>query len=335
MLNALPHKMRFINITRPGGPEVLEVAETSLPQPKTGEVLIKVMAAGINRADLNQREGNYPPPPDASPIMGLEVAGVIVSMGDNVTEYKPGDKVCVLTHGGGYAEYVTAPEVLCLPVPGSFSMEQAAVLPEAAMTVWSNLFMRGNLSKGETVLIHGGSSGIGTFAIQYATALGCKVITTAGSKEKCEKVSVLGAHLAINYHETDFVEAVKAFTRGRGVDVILDIVGGDYTARNIRCLAMDGRICQVSWQQGKQVTIDLVELSRRRGWLTGAFLRPRPLKEKQAIVEALKQHIWPLYQNGTLAPVIDTVYPFEKAADAHRDMAASQHIGKLVLSLKH
>ncbi len=332
--NTLPTSMRFIDIEQPGAPEVMRVAECALPELKPDEVLIKVAAAGINRADLNQREGSYPPPPDASPIMGLEAAGTLVALGKNVTTHKIGDRVCVLTHGGAYAEYVAAPAVLCLPIPQGFTMVEAASLPEAAMTVWSNLFMSAKLQRGDTVLIHGGTSGIGTCAIQFALAHGCKVIATAGSESKCAAIRELGADLAINYRHSDFVEEALKFTQKRGVDVVLDIVGGEYTARNIRTLAMDGRITQVSWQQGSKVTLDLVELSRRRGWLTGAFLRPRPIDQKQQIVDELKQHIWPLYSDGTLHPIVDKVYPYTQVIQAHKDMANSQHIGKLVLSFE-
>lgn len=329
----LPSTMRFIAIQRPGAPEVMQLAEGPLPVPREEEVLIKVAAAGINRADLGQREGSYPPPADASPIMGLEAAGTIVALGKGVKQRQLGERVCVLTHGGAYAEYVTAPAVLCFDIPSEFSMELAAALPEAAMTVWSNIFMSGQLTAGETLLVHGGTGGIGSCAIQYALAFGCKVIATAGSQQKCQAILDLGANLAIDYTQTNFVAEALKFTGDRGVNLVLDIIGGDYTGRNISTLAMDGRIAQISWQQSSKVTIDLIELSRRRAILTGAFLRPRSLAQKQLIVEQLKQHVWPLYNNGRIKPIIAKVYPLEQVVQAHKDMAASRHIGKLILAL--
>jgi NADPH2:quinone reductase len=279
-----------------------------------------------------QRAGKYPPPPDASPILGLEVAGEIAAIGDSVTQWNPGDRVCSLTHGGGYAEYVAVHSSHCLPVPSGFSMVEAAALPEAAMTVWSNIFDRARLRPGETLLVHGGASGVGSFAIQYAVAFGNKVFATAGGETKCAAVRKLGAQ-AIDYRREDFVNAVLAASQDRGADVILDIIGGGYTLRNLHAVARDGRIAQVSWQDGNLVQIDLALLARKRATLTGSHLRPRTIQEKAAIVAALREKIWPLYNSGQIHPLIYAVFPLEEAAAAHQAMASGDHLGKLVLSV--
>jgi NADPH2:quinone reductase len=325
--------MRYIAIDHPGGPEVMHIAEGPLPTIGPVEVLIRVAAAGLNRADLMQRAGKYPPPPDASPILGLEVSGEIAAVGDAVKQWKPGDRVCSLTHGGGYAEYVAVPASHCLPVPQGFTMAEAAALPEAAMTVWSNIFDRAHLQPGETILIHGGTSGVGSFAIQYAVAFGSTAFATAGGETKCAAVRDLGAR-AIDYRSEDFVKAVRAATENRGVDVILDIVGGDYTLRNLHALAQDGRIAQVSWQNGNMVEIDLALLARKRATLTGSHLRPRTTENKAAIVAALREKVWPLYESGLIRPLIHATYPLEEGAAAHRELAAGRHIGKIVLTLR-
>jgi NADPH:quinone reductase len=325
--------MRLIEADGPGGPEVLHIAEGPVPAFGPDDVLIRVAAAGLNRADLMQRAGKYPPPPDASPILGLEVAGEIAARGDAVTQWEPGDKVCSLTHGGGYAEYVAVPASHCLPVPQGFSMVEAAALPEAAMTVWSNIFDRAHLKPGETLLVHGGTSGVGSFAIQYAVAFGSPTFATAGGETKCAAVRKFGAQ-AIDYRSEDFVQAVLAATEGRGVDVILDIIGGDYTLRNLHAIAKDGRIAQVSWQDGNMVQIDLALMARKRATLTGSHLRPRTREDKAAIVAALRDKVWPLYEGGGIRPLIHAVYPLEEAAAAHREMAAGSHIGKIVLTVR-
>jgi NADPH2:quinone reductase len=324
--------MKFISVDQPGGPEMLRMAQGPVPTIGPGEVLVRVAAAGLNRADLAQRAGKYPPPPDASPILGLEVSGEITAVGEAVTQWKVGGRVCSLTHGGGYAEYVAVAASHCLPVPQGFSMVEAAALPEAAMTVWSNVFDRAHLSPGETLLVHGGTSSVGSFAIQYAVAFGNTVFATAGGEAKCAAVRKLGAQ-AIDYRSEDFVVAIAEATQGRGVDVILDIIGGDYTLRNLNCMAMDGRIAQVSWQNGSMVEIDLALMARRRATLTGSHLRPRTRENKAAIVAALREKIWPLYESGKIRPLIHAVFPLERAADAHREMEGGNHIGKIVLTI--
>jgi NADPH2:quinone reductase len=329
-----PTKMRYVAVAQPGGPEEMHIAEGPIPACGGNEVLIHIAAAGLNRADLMQRAGKYPPPPDASPILGLEVAGEIAAAGDAVTQWKAGDKVCSLTHGGGYAEYVAVPANHCLPVPKGFSMAEAAALPEAAMTVWSNIFATAHLERGETLLVHGGTSGVGSFAVQYGVALGSRVFATAGGEAKCAAVRNLGAE-AIDHRSEDFVQVIHAATQNRGVDVILDIIGGDYTLRNLHALAQDGRIAQVSWQNGNMAEIDLALLARKRAVLTGSHLRPRTTEDKAAIVAALRERIWPLYESGQIRPLIYAVFPFDQAAAAHTEMAGGAHIGKIVLSWEH
>jgi NADPH2:quinone reductase len=324
--------MKAITITQPGRPEVLQVTERPTPAPKPGEVLIKVMAAGINRPDVAQRKGNYPPPAGApQDIPGLEIAGIVAEVGAEITRWKVGDEVCALVIGGGYAEYCTAPEGQCLPVPENLSFAEAASLPETFFTVWSNVFDRGRLQPGETLLVHGGSSGIGITAIQMATALGSKVYVTAGSDEKCKFCESLGAAKAINYKQESFAEAIAKLTDGRGVDVILDMIGGDYTAPNIKSLANDGRLVFINTMKGKNVEIDLAEVMRKRIYITGSMLRSRDVAFKSAIAQNLEKHIWPLLASGKIKPVIYKIFPAAEAAEAHRLMESSEHMGKIVI----
>ena len=324
--------MKAIVITRPGGPEVLKIEERPIPVCNAGEVLIKVAAAGVNRPDVSQRKGNYPPPPGASPdIPGLEIAGTIMETGAAVTRWKLGDKVCALVTGGGYTEYCTAPEGQCLPVPGNLSFIEAASLPETFFTVWSNVFDRGHLKAGETLLVHGGSSGIGVTAIQMAKALGSTVYVTAGTDEKCLFCEGLGAAKAINYKTENFADAIKQTTGGKGVDVILDMVGGDYVQSNIRCLANDGRLVMINMMMGKDVQVDLSPVMTKRLTITGSTLRSRDTGFKAAIAQNLEERIWPLLASGKIKPVINKVFPAEHAADAHRLMESNEHIGKIVL----
>lgn len=329
--------MRAIEISEPGGPDVLRVAERPIPDPGPGEVRIRVRAAGVNRPDVMQRLGLYPPPVGASDIPGLEVAGEIDAVAPDVAGLRPGDAVCALLSGGGYADYAVAPAVQCLPLPWAeetlphdrFTL--AAGLPEAVCTVWTNLVERAGLSAGETLLVHGGTSGIGTTAIQIATALGAAVFATVGSEEKCRAAERLGARLAINYRTADFVDAVKTATGGRGVDVILDIVGGEYLDRNLRTLATGGRLVQIAVQAGPKATIDLARVMTRRLTITGSTLRPRSVAEKGALVDAVRRQVWPLVAEGRIRPVIDAVFPLAQAADAHRRIESGVHVGKVVL----
>lgn len=330
-MNALPKDMRHIAMTAPGGPEVLTLATGPVPRPAAGEVLIRVAAAGINRPDILQRTGNYPPPPGASPILGLEVSGAVAALGPEVTGLNEGDEVCALVAGGGYAEYCVAPAPQCLPVPKGVSLVDAAGLPETFFTVWSNVFDRGRLARGESFLVHGGSSGIGTTAIQLAHAFGARVFATAGSPEKCAVCRDLGAERAIDYRQEDFVAVLKEATQGRGVDVILDMVGGPYVEKNLRSLAPEGRLVQIAFLQGSKVTLDLAHLMVRRQTLTGSTLRPRPVADKAAIAHNLRDKVWPLIEAGKVRPVIDRTFPLAEAAAAHRLMESSTHIGKILL----
>jgi putative PIG3 family NAD(P)H quinone oxidoreductase len=325
--------MTAIEIAGFGGPDVLVPAVRPTPEIGRGDVLIKVDAAGVNRPDVAQREGKYPPPPGASEIPGLEVAGSIVDIGSDVGTWHTGDRVCALVAGGGYAEYCAAPAVQCLPPPRGLDAVQAAAIPETFFTVWSNVFERGRLQPGEWLLIHGGSSGIGTAAIQLARAFGAKPIVTAGSDEKCAACERLGAVRAINYKTTDFVGAVVEATGGRGVDVILDMVGGDYVARNLESLAVDGRLVQIAFIDGVRGQVHLARIMQRRLTLTGSTLRPRPAAEKGVIARALHERVWPLLESGAVKPVIHATFPFRRAADAHRLMESSAHIGKIVLTM--
>jgi putative PIG3 family NAD(P)H quinone oxidoreductase len=325
--------MRYVAMQAAGGAELLHLDQADIPQPKPDEVLIRVAAAGINRPDILQRQGLYPPHADASPILGLEVAGKIVAAGENVSDWKPGDKVCALVNGGGYAEYAVAPAAQCLPIPARFSMIEAAALPETFFTVWSNLWMRAALKTGEVLLVHGGSSGIGTSAIQLAVALGVKVFATAGTAEKCAAISKLGA-VAINYREQDFVEQVKSETNGQGANVILDMVGGDYTQRNFSAAAKDGRIVNIAFLNGSNVQLDLMPLMLKRLTLTGSTLRAQSPVAKAQIAQQLKQHVWPLLDAKTIKPVLDSVFPLAEVAKAHERMESNQHIGKIVLQIQ-
>jgi putative PIG3 family NAD(P)H quinone oxidoreductase len=327
----IPAQMHHIAMEAPGGPEVLVLATGPVPRPATGEVLIRVAAAGINRPDILQRTGNYPPPPGASPILGLEVSGTVVALGAEVTGWHEGDAVCALVAGGGYAEYCVAPAPQCLPVPKGVALVDAAGLPETFFTVWSNVFDRGRLAAGESFLVHGGSSGIGTTAIQLARAFGARVFATAGSPEKCAVCRDLGAERAIDYRQEDFVAVLKEATQGRGVDVILDMVGGPYVEKNLRSLALEGRLVQIAFLQGSKVTLDLAHLMMRRQTITGSTLRPRPVAEKAAIARNLRDKVWPLIEAGKVRPVIDRTFPLAEAAAAHRLMESSAHIGKILL----
>jgi NADPH2:quinone reductase len=330
-LPTLPATMTAVEIAEPGGPEVLRPCQLPLPVPGPGDVLIQVRAAGVNRPDVIQRKGGYPPPPGASPLPGLEVAGEVVALGPETEGPQPGTKVTALIAGGGYAEYAVAPAGQCLPVPPNLSMVEAAALPETFFTVWSNLFDVALLTAGETVLIHGGTSGIGTTAIQLATAFGVRVFATAGTDEKCAACTRLGAARAINYKTEDFVEVVKAETGGKGCNVILDMVGGDYVARNIAAVAPDGRIAQIAFLQSPKVTLNLMALMLKRITLTGSTLRPRDVAFKTTIAQRLLQHVWPLIAQDRIRPIIDSTFPLAEAAKAHARMESSAHIGKIIL----
>ena len=329
----VPEEMTAIEISQPGPPDVLRATTRPVPQPAPGEVLVRVEAAGVNRPDVLQRLGQYPPPAGASDIPGLEIAGLIVAIHPGVIRWRVGDRVCALVAGGGYAEYCVAPAVQCLPIPPNMNAIAAAAVPETFFTVWTNLFRRGALRSGERVLIHGGSSGIGTTAIQLAHALGAIVFATAGSEEKCEACRRLGARLAINYRTTDFVEAVQRETGGAGVDVVLDIIGADYFAKNVECLALDGRLVQIGLLGGARTSIDLGRVMRRRLTITGSTLRVRTAEEKGALAQDLEANVWPLLSTGQVAPVLDRTFPLTAAAEAHRRIEASEHIGKIVLTV--
>jgi NADPH2:quinone reductase len=322
--------MRAVEISKPGGPEVLKPVERPKPTPKDGEILIKVAAAGVNRPDILQRSGNYAPPPDASDLPGLEVAGEVVSPGKT---YKAGDKVCALVHGGGYAEYCATPEVQALPVPKGLSLTEAASLPETFFTVWGNVFDRGRLASGETLLVQGGTSGIGVSAIQMAAAMGNRVFATAGSDEKVAACKRLGAAEAFNYKKQDWAKEVLAATGGKGVDVILDMVGGDYVPKELNCLADDGRLVFIAFLRGMKTELDIMLVMRKRLTITGSTLRPRPVAFKGSLAKSLREKIWPLIERGKIKPEIYKTFPLAEAADAHRLMESSQHIGKIVLTL--
>jgi len=325
--------MRCVEISTPGGPEVLKPVERPDPVPRDGEVLIAVAAAGVNRPDILQRRGHYPPPRGASDIPGLEVAGTVAAIGEGVRDWHVGDRVCALVSGGGYATLCVAPAPQCLPIPAPLDFVAAAAVPETFFTVWTNVFDRGRLQSGESALFHGGTSGIGTTAIQLAAARGARVFATAGSDEKCRAVETLGAERGINYRTEDFVAVVKELTGGRGVDLILDIVGADYFARNIAALCIDGRLVQIGLLGGTStVTVDLGEILRRRLTVTGSTLRARTVEEKGAIADAVRREVWPLLGAGRVKPVIYRTFPLEQAAAAHRLMESSEHIGKIVLT---
>jgi putative PIG3 family NAD(P)H quinone oxidoreductase len=326
--------MKYIAITQPGGPEVLQLQERSAPECSDGEILIRVSAAGVNRPDVIQRLGLYPPPPGASDIPGLEVAGTVEALGPGVSRWQIGDQVCALTNGGGYAELVNVPASQCLPIPANLSMVDAACLPETFFTVWTNVIDRGRLQQGDALLIHGGSSGIGVAAIQLAKAMGATVYVTAGSAEKCAACVGLGATLAVNYREQDFVEQVLNETDGRGVDVVLDMVGGDYIAGNLKVAAPEGRIVNIAFQKGSDVQVNLMPIMLKRLTLTGSTLRPQSTEAKGTIAAALEDRVWPLIAAGEIRPVLHSEFSFAEAAAAHHMMEAGQHIGKIILNLE-
>jgi NADPH2:quinone reductase len=320
--------MDVVEIAAPGGPEVLRPARRPLPTPGPGEVLVRVAAAGVNRPDVFQRQGRYAPPPGASDLPGLEIAGHVVGDG---AALRDGDAVCALLPGGGYAQYAVAAEALCLPVPRAFSMEEAAALPETFFTVWHNVFERGRLAPGETLLVHGGSSGIGTTAILLARAFGARVLVTAGNPEKCAACVALGAERAIDYKTEDFAAVVAEATGGRGVDVVLDMVGASYLERNLACLAPDGRLVVIAVLGGSRAELNLVTVMQKRPTVTGSLLRPRPVAEKARIAAALRAEVWPRLDRGEIRPVIHARFPLGEAAEAHRLMESSAHVGKIVL----
>jgi NADPH:quinone reductase len=325
-------RMKVIGVRKSGAPDVLYLTNAEIPRLSCKEVLIRVHASGINRPDLFQRQGLYPAPVDASPILGLEVAGEIIALGENVSDWKVGDKVCALVNGGGYAEYVVAPAAQCLPIPNHFSFIQAAALPETFFTVWHNLFQRAQLVSGETLLIHGGSSGIGTTAIQLAKAFGVKVFATAGSLEKCKAITSLGA-VAIYYREQDFVKEIKEQTHGHGVNVVLDMVGGDYIQRNLSVAATDGRIVNIAFLKGSKTELDLMPLMLKRLSLSGSTLRAQSPEVKACIAQELKQQVWPLLSDRTITPIIDSIFPFDEVVKAHERMESNAHIGKIILDV--
>jgi NADPH:quinone reductase len=325
--------MKLVTFDAPGAPEVLRIAESEPPAIGADDVMIAVAAAGVSRADVMQRQGRYPPPPGASPILGLEVAGTVARVGDGVVRWRAGDRVCALTNGGGYAEFAVAPQGQVLPVPSGWSALEAATLPENAFTVYDSLILRARLRGGETALVHGGTSGIGSMGIMFARALGATAIATAGSDDKCDACLRIGAEHAINYRTHDFVAETLALTGGRGVDVVLDIVGGDYVARDLECLASDGRIACLSTSLGRIVELDLGRLFAKRAAILGSSLRPRSSAEKAAIADGLRERIWPLLpRRDPILPLVDSVYPFERAAEAHARLESSAHVGKIVLT---
>jgi NADPH2:quinone reductase len=328
---SVPETMTAIEITTPGGPDVLQPKSVPTPKPGSGQLLVKVAAAGVNRPDVSQRMGHYPPPPGASPLPGLEISGEVVAAGANVTRWKVGDKVCALVNGGGYAQYCIAEETAALPIPGGLDLVQAGAVPETFFTVWHNVFERGRLAPGEWFMVHGGTSGIGTTAIQLAKALGSRVIATAGSAEKCKACLDLGADKAIDYKTEDFVALAREATGGKGVDVTLDMVGGDYTEKNIIAAAEDGRIVQIATLGGADVKFNISRVMVKRLTLTGSTLRPRTREVKAGIARALEAKAWPLLASGKVKVVMDSTFPLAKAADAHRRLETSAHIGKIVL----
>jgi len=330
-MNNLPQSMNYIQIEKHGDPEVLKLHSMPIPEPGPGEVLIKVAAAGVNRPDVMQRKGLYPPPPGATDVPGLEVSGTVVSVGQNVSDPPINSEVCALVTSGGYAEYCLAAASICLPVPEKISLVNAAGIPETFFTVWTNVFERGQLKAGESLLVHGGSSGIGTTAIQLGKAFGATVYTTAGTPEKCEFCKKLGADAAINYREQDFSEEIKRLTEGKGVNVILDMVGGPYFPKNIRLLADEGRLVQIALMQGSKAEVDFRSLLLKRVTLTGSTLRPRSVEEKTKIAQALQKNVWPLLESGAIRPIIHQTFPLKQASEAHRLMESSAHIGKILL----
>ncbi|ALC13528.1 NAD(P)H-quinone oxidoreductase [Sphingopyxis sp. 113P3] len=332
-MTSLPERMTAVAISEPGGPEVLLSETRAVPRPGPGEVLIRVSAAGVNRPDVLQRMGYYPPPPGASDLPGLEVAGTVAAIGPGGDPELMGQAVCALVAGGGYAEYCVAPAGSCLPVPKGFSMAEAAALPETMFTVWHNLFERAWVKEGDTVLVHGGTSGIGTTAIGLCRLFDIRTVVTCGSAEKCEAARALGADLAVDYSNEDYVAAAKAFTRGRGVDAVLDMVGGDYVPRNLAALAEDGRHVSIAFQRGAKAEIDMSDVMRRRLTLTGSTLRARSAEFKAALADEIHRAVWPLLCEGAWKPAMDEVFPLAEAAAAHMRMQAGAHVGKIVLTV--
>jgi NADPH:quinone reductase len=331
--------MRYIEIAEPGGPEVLRIATGPVPRPGPGEVLVRVEAAGINRADLLQRQGHYPPPLGTSPILGMEIAGRVAGLGARFVtgttgRWRPGDPVCALLAGGGYAEYCVAPEGQCMAVPAGTSLRDAAAIPEAAITVWANLFEPRRLFAGNLFLVQGGSSGIGTLAIQIAHAFGARVATSAGTDEKCKFCLSLGAEIAINYRTQDWAAELARWSQPHGIDCILDMIGGDYFAKHVGLLATGGRLVHIAFSHGSQVTVDLRALMTKRLLITGSTLRPRTVAEKSSLARSAEQELWPLFATGHLRPIVDSAFPLERAADAHRLMESGRHTGKIVLETK-
>lgn len=331
-MSPIPETMTCIEITEPGGPEALQPVQRPVPKPAAGEVLVKVRAAGVNRPDVMQRQGMYPPPPGAPDIPGLEIAGAVAAQGAGVDSPAIGDDICALVQGGGYAEYCIAAAPLCLPVPAGMDHVQAAGIPETFFTVWTNVFDRGRLQKGERALVHGGSSGIGTTAIQMIRNAGADVYVTAGSREKCDACLALGADAAINYKTGDFVNEIAVLTDHQGVDLILDMVGGDYFPRNLDCLAVEGRLVQIALQHGPKSEVNLLRIMLNRLTVTGSTLRPRSVAEKARIAESLKREIWPQLEEGALKPIIHSQFPLQRAAEAHRLMDGHTHVGKIILT---
>ena len=332
-MNTIPTTMLAIDPAAPGGPEVLQPVERPVPRPGPGELLIRVEAAGVNRPDVMQRLGFYPPPPGAPSIPGLEVAGRVAALGDGIEGAAIGDAVCALVAGGGNAEYCLAPAGQCLPAPATLSMVEAAALPETFFTVWSNLFQRGAARPGETILVHGGTSGIGTTAILLGNLFGLETIVTAGSDEKCAAALAIGAGHAVNYRDEDFVAEVGRITAGKGVDVILDMIGGDYAPRNLACLAEDGRHVSIAIQRGPKAELSLLDIMRKRLTLTGSTLRARSVEFKTGLAAELRDKVWPQLEAWEIKPVIDSVFPLQSAADAHRRMESGEHVGKIVLEV--
>jgi NADPH:quinone reductase len=333
-VTATPESMRFIEIAEPGGPEVLRLATGPVPRPSAGEVLVRVKAAGVNRADLLQRQGHYPPPPGASPILGMELSGQIAGLGaDATSRWRVGDPVCALLAGGAYAEYCVAPVGQCMALPAGISLPDAGAIPEAALTVWANLFEPRRLFASNLFLVQGGSSGIGTLAIQIARAFGARVATTAGSDEKCRFCLSLGADIAINYRSQDWAAELAHWSQPHGIDCILDMIGGDYFVRHVGLLATGGRLVHIAFSHGSQVTVDLRTIMLKRLLITGSTLRPRTVAEKSSLARAVEQELWPLFTSGQLRPVVDSVFPLERAADAHRLMESGRHTGKIVLEM--
>lgn len=332
-MTVLPSKMIAIDPDKPGGPEVLVPVERPVPSPGPGEVLVRVRAGGVNRPDVLQRLGMYPMPPGAPTIMGLEVAGEIVALGEGAVRFEVGQPICALLAGGGYAQYAAVPEGQCLPVPLGLSLVEAASLPETYFTVWSNLFERAFADAGDTVLVHGGTSGIGVTAILLGKAFGLQMIVTCGSDAKCAAARELGADVAINYRTDDFADAALKATGGRGVDVVLDMVGGDYLPKNVACLAENGRHVSIAFQRGPRGELDLMQVMRKRLTLSGSMLRPRSVAYKSTLADSLAKDVWPLFAHGKLRAIIDSTFPLAAAADAHRRMEAGDHVGKIVLEV--